>query len=189
MEEELGYKGILTGKGQLGPFPMERMKRVEPPTTQITDNVQRFDQREQGFFRAARGDFGPTVTRERHRPTKYPILAAEMEMTHYLAAVEEGEVASSKAPIAEEPRLLNRHIKRLGYFLRADIVGICRLPQYAVYSPDKDGNPLELNHQFAIVVLVDQDYETMNASTGSDWISASQSYRSYSATAFISQIL
>jgi len=110
-------------------------------------------------------------------------------MTAYLAPVVSGEVARSKAPIPEEPQVLTGHIKRLAYFLRADIVGICRLPQWAVYSHDKDGNPVELNHEFAIVVVVDQDYETMNGSTGSDWISNSQSFRSYSSTAFIACII
>jgi len=116
-------------------------------------------------------------------------MAALGDMTRYLASVVDGKVAATKAPIPEDPEVLSRHIKRLGYFFRADIVGICRLPQYAVYSHDKDGNPVEFNHKFAIVVLVDQDYETIKASTGYDWISTSQSNRSYSATAFISCIM
>ena len=180
------YKGILTGTEQLGPYPMEKLKRVEQPTTRITDNIKRFDERETGFNRAARGDFGPVVTRERNRPSKYPILAALGGMSSYLAPVVDGKVAPTKAPIPEDPEILSRHIKRLGYFLRADIAGICELPQYAVYSHDKDGNQIELNHKFAILVAVDQDYETMYASTGYDWISTSQSFRSYSTTAFIS---
>jgi len=168
---------------------MERLKRVEQPTTRITDNIQRFDEREHGFNRALRGDFGPIVARERRRPMKYPIAAAEQDMTVYLVPVVDGEVAPSTAPIPEDPEVLTRHIKRLGYFLRADIVGICRLPQWAVYSHDKEGNPVELNHQFAIVVVVDQDYETMNGSTGSDWISTTQSWQSYSTSAFIACIM
>ena len=140
MREKSDYEGILTGKEQLGPFPMGKLKRVEQPTTRITDNIQRVDERESGFNRAARGDFGPVVARERNRPAKYPLLAAETNMTGYLAPVVDGDIASSKAPIPEAPFILSRHIKRLGYFLRADIVGICRLPQYAVYSHDKDGN-------------------------------------------------
>ena len=52
--EERAYqrKGILAGKGQLGPFPMEGLKQVEQPTTSITDNIQRIDFRENGFARA-----------------------------------------------------------------------------------------------------------------------------------------
>jgi hypothetical protein len=40
-----------------------------------------------------------------------------------------------------------RHIKETAYFLRADMVGICELPPYAVYTHGKhDGKPVELNH-------------------------------------------
>jgi len=186
MQENSEHSEILTGVEQLGPFPMERLKQVEQPTTRITDNIQRFDEREHGFNRAQRGDFGPLVARENQLfVMKYPIGAAELDMVRHFVPVRDGEVASQKAPIPDNPAILSRHIKRLGYFLRADVVGICRLPQYAVYSHDKNGNPIELDHQFAVVIAVDQDYETMNASTGNDWINCSQAQLSYSNTAFI----
>ncbi len=190
MSERSDFGRILTGKGRLGPFPMERLKRVEEPTTRITGDVQRVDEREHGFSRAGRGDFGPVAAREFNRfVMKHPLSAAEADMNNYLAPMAYGEVASLKAPIPEEPEVLSRHIKKLGYFLRADIVGICRLPQYAVYSHDRNGNPVDLNHQFAVIILIDQGYKTMNGSTGSDWISNSQSFRSYSTTSFISCIM
>ncbi len=110
-------------------------------------------------------------------------------MTAHLAPVVDGEVSSSKALLPEDPDVLSHYIKKLGYFLRADIVGTCRLPQYAVYSHDMKGNPVKLNHQFAIAVLVDQDYKTLDGSTGYDWISGAQSFRSYSLTAFIACIM
>jgi reductive dehalogenase len=97
----------------------------------------------------------------------------------------DGEVAPTKAPIPEDPLVLSPHIKSLGYFLRADIIGICRLPQWAVYSHDGNGKPVECNHEFAIVIVVDQGYRTMNGSTGADWISNSQSQQAYSSSAFI----
>jgi len=116
---------------------------------------------------------------------KHPIGAALRNMTAYLSPVVDGLVAAHKAPIPHDPEILSRHIKRLCYFLRADIVGICQLPQYAVYTHARDGKPINLNHQYAIVIIVDQDYGTMLGSTGRDWISGSQSYMSYSTTAFI----
>ena len=48
MPKKSGYGRILTGGEQLGPFPMERLKQVEQPTTRITDNIKRFDEREHG---------------------------------------------------------------------------------------------------------------------------------------------
>jgi reductive dehalogenase len=98
-------------------------------------------------------------------------------------------VAKLKAPILEDPEALSRHIKQLGYFLRADIVGVCRLPRYAVYSHDLAGNSVELNHKNAILIVIDQDYETMLGSAGDDWISNSQSFIGYSTSAFIACIM
>lgn len=186
MAEMSSYKGMVARRGRLGSYPMERLKRVAQPTTRITDSIQRFDEREHGFSRAMRGDFGPYLAAEMARFThKYPIGAAFARMTSNLIPLVDGEVATGKAPIPEDPRILSRHIKQMGYFLRADVVGICRLPQYAVYSHDTDGNPVELDHKFAILIVVDQDYETMRGSTGDDWISGSQSFIGYSTSAFI----
>ena len=52
------YPGILTGRLQLGPYPMERLRRVETPTTRITDSIARFDSRQTGFAMARRGELG-----------------------------------------------------------------------------------------------------------------------------------
>ncbi|MBI5443723.1 MAG: reductive dehalogenase, partial [Deltaproteobacteria bacterium] len=74
--------------------------------------------------------------------------------------------------------------------LRADAVGICELPAYAVYSHARhNGEPVELDHKYAIALLVDQDWRTASASSGHDWISNSMSFVAYSAAAFIACIL
>ena len=182
----LDYPEILTRETQLGPYPLEKLKRVDQITTRVVGPIQRIDERETGFNRAIRGDFGPLAKREGDRfVLKHPIGAALRTMCAYLSPVVDGLVAVQKAPIPQDPEILSRHIKRLCYFLRADIVGICQLPQYAVYTHARDGKPINLNHQYAIVIIVDQDYGTMLGSTGRDWISGSQSYMSYSTTAFI----
>jgi len=178
------------GGNQLGPYPMEKLKRVDQPTIKITDNIARFDEREHGFAHTMRGDYGPVPQKEMMRfVPKYPLGGAFFGVTMAMAPMADGEVAATKAPLPEDPKALSRHIKQLGYFLRADIVGICRLPQYAVYSHDIMGNAIELNHKNAIVVVVDQDYDTMAGSTGDDWISGSQSFIGYSSTALISTIM
>jgi hypothetical protein len=48
------HQKISGRREQLGPYPMERLKRVEQPTTRITDDIPRFDEREHGFARAMR---------------------------------------------------------------------------------------------------------------------------------------
>ena len=174
------------------PFPVECLKRVDRPTTIVMENeVQRVHERESGFNRALRGDFGPYLQKERSRfVMKHPLSGALVQMQTYLRDVVDGAPASGKAPLPDDPQLLTRHIKETAYFLRADLVGICELPPYAVYSHNMhDGKPIELNHKYAIGILVDQDWKTAEAFTGNDWISNAMSFMSYSASGFIACIL
>jgi reductive dehalogenase len=183
-------KDIPGKRGQLGPYPMEKLKRVDKPTTKITDNVHLYDERQHGFARAMRGELGSAAQREMKRFVgKFPLGASFFSTVAPLAGAVDGEVARTRAPIPENPAELSRHIKRLGYFLRADITGICRLPQYAVYSHDATGKEISLNHKNAIIIVIDQDYETMRGSSGDDWISGSQSFIGYTNTAMISCIM
>ncbi|MCJ7605383.1 MAG: reductive dehalogenase [Dehalococcoidales bacterium] len=177
--------------GQRRPrYRMDKLKRVDKPTTKITDAVQRYDEREHAFAHTMKGDYGPVPQREIMRfVPKYPLGAAFARMTMAMAEHLDGEVAPQKAPIPEDPQMLTEHIKSLGYFLKADIVGVCELPEYAVYSHDIMGNPVELNHKYAIILIVDQDYDTMAGSTGDDWISGSQSFIGYSNAALMSCIM
>jgi reductive dehalogenase len=188
--EKHPYEEMLAKKSHLGPYPMEKLKRVDRPTSIITDDIPRFDERQHGFARVMRGDFGPAPAQQMMRfVPKFPLGASLAKMTTLMAPAVDGEVATTKAPIPEDPQVLSQHIKQLGYFLRADIVGICRLPRYAVYSHDMMGKEINLNHKNAIVIVVDQNYETMLGSTGDDWISGSQSFIGYSNTALISCIM
>jgi reductive dehalogenase len=165
---------------------MEKLKYIDRPTTKITGNIKRIDEREHGFSRADVGKLGAFAKREFSRfCEKYPISSAMLDIPPQLEPIADGTVAPNKAPIPQQPEILSRHIKSLGYFLRADIVGICRLPQWALYSYDMEGNPVECDHEFAIVIVIDQDYKTINSSTGDDWISCSQSFLSYNTLAFI----
>jgi len=177
---------------RLDPYPVEALKRVDRPTTLIQENqVKRVDERESGFNRAGRGDFGKDLQRERSRFVgKYPLSGALASMSGILADAVEGIVAANRAPIPEDRELMSRHIKETAYFLRADLVGICELPPYAVYSHSMaTGEPIELNHKYAIAVVVDQDWKAAEAAVGNDWISASMSFVAYSTSGFIACIL
>ncbi len=179
-------------KRNLEPFPVHSLKRVDRPTTLIQDDkVQRVDERESGFNKAARGDYGDKLKQERLRfVPKHPVSGALAWMTIHLKDVVDGLVASQKAPIPEEPEQLSRHVKELAYFLRADAVGICKLPSYAVYTHGfADGQPIELNHKYAIGILIDQDWRTSEATIGHDWISNSMSFLAYSTSGFIACIM
>jgi reductive dehalogenase len=183
---QLSYPDVLIGKKQLGPYPMEKLKRVNQPTTKITDNIQRIDEREHGFSRAELGKLGSFAAKEYNRfCEKYPISNAMWEIPPQLEHIADGKAYLNKAPLPKEHEVLSRHIKSLGYFLRADIMGICRLPQWSLYSFNMRGQPVVCAHEFAIVIVIDQDYSTMKSSAGNDWISCSQSFVSYNTSAFI----
>ncbi len=170
------------------PFPVHVLRRVDRPTTAIQDTaVNRVDERESGFNRARRGDFGPKLKREMMRfVPKHPVSGALGRMTAALADVVDGDVLGAKAPLPDDPVALSRHIKEMAYFMRADVVGICELPPYAVYTHKfPTGEAISLKHKYAIAVIIDQDWRTFRGSSGHDWISAGQSFLSYSTSAFI----
>jgi reductive dehalogenase len=179
-------------KRDLDPFPVHVLTRVDRPTNKIIDDqVPQLDGRDSGFMKARRGDYGPKLQKEWERFVhKHPISSALVKMTVHLADQVDGKSADQVAPITDDPVVLARHIKHLCYFLRADLVGICKLPRYAIYTHSHPGEePVELNHKNAIAIIVDQDWPTAHAFAGHDWISNAMSFVSYSTTAFISCIV
>ena len=179
-------------------FPMDKLHRVDRPTTRIDEGkVQRVRERESGFMKAAAGDYGPVLQREFRRfVPKHPLSGSLAWMRTAMKPFVDGMVASQRAPLPNDPAALTRHIKETAYFLRADAVGVCELPPYAVYShrvdffnPAAGETPIELNHKYAVAVLVDQDYRTSQAYTGSDWISNAMSMMAYATSGFIAIIL
>jgi len=185
------YLRAFNGR-RVDPYPVEILKRVDQPTTVVRESeIPRVDERESGFNRALRGDFGPQLTKERHRfVAKHPLSGALVNMQFTLAQIVDGMAAQERAPLPSDPAAMARHIKEAAYFLRADLVGICELPPYAVYSNSMaTGEPVELNHKYAISIIIDQDWKTAEATVGNDWISNSMSFLAYSTSGFIACIL
>jgi reductive dehalogenase len=191
MRNEQNRRGILFEDGQLGPFPMHRLKRVDKPTSLVTDSIQRIDGREEALGKAARGDYGAAVKKAASDflPLKYPVSAAEYNVLQHLSSVRAEEIAATRVPISEDPQVLSRHIKRLGYFLKADIVGICRLPKSAVYTHDYNGDPVNSDYQNAIVLVMGKEYKTIDASNGFDWIGDSLSFQAYLRLAIAVEVI
>ncbi|MFQ5659435.1 MAG: reductive dehalogenase [Gammaproteobacteria bacterium] len=164
----------------LGKYPMEKIKRVDKPTTLITDQIKRVPKRAGFFVRAFHGDLGTRAHDEVRRfIIKSPLNAAMGHLHWKHVPMHRGDAAPEKAPLPDDPVEMARHIKSLCYFLDADLVGICKMPEWAWYSHDTDGNPIEAKHKYAIVIVIDQNWDTMEASSGDDWISGVQSYRAY----------
>lgn len=164
----------------LGRYPMERIKRVDAPTTLITDDVARVPKRADFFVRAFHGDLGRKPAAEIKRfITKNPLNAAIGHLHWKQLSAHRGEAAPETAPVPDDPEAMARHIKALCYFLDADIAGICEMPEWAWYSHDFEGKPIETAHKYAIVVVIDQNWESFEGSSGDDWISGGMSYRAY----------
>ncbi|MFQ5472878.1 MAG: reductive dehalogenase [Dehalococcoidia bacterium] len=164
----------------LGRYPMEKIKRVDKPTTLITDSVKAVPKRAGFFVRAFHGDIGDKAHSEIRRfITKTPLNRAFGHIHWQLVPTHKGTPEPEKAPLPEDPDEIAKHIKSLCYFLDADMVGICEMPEWAWYSHDSDGTPIETRHKYAIVVVIDQGFDTMEGSSGDDWISGTQSYRAY----------
>ena len=164
----------------LGKYPMEKIKRVEKTTTLITDDVPRMPKRANFFVRSGMGDLGAKQQREVKRFTgKMPLNNAFGRVMRSITPLQRNEPHPEQADLPDDLAERANHLKALCTFLDADIVGICEVPEYAWYSHELDGTPIQPKHKYAIVLLIDQGYETMAGSSGDDWISASQSYRAY----------
>ena len=165
----------------MGKYPMEQVKRVDEPTTRIDkERVPRVPIRGAFFTRPNFGDLGERVKSERQRfMAKSPLGRAMGESLAANIPLQDGPVAEDIAPGTDDPEEMMKHIKSMAYFLDIDMVGICEIPEYAWYSHDSDGNEVTPDHKYAIVMIIDQGYETMEGASGDDWISGPQSYRAY----------
>jgi reductive dehalogenase len=178
---------ILHNQERLGPLPMERIRRVERPTTLLTETIRRVDMRDTAYGLAGRGEFGPAVQRgvQKSLPGKYPLSAAQKDVLDHLALVPGTPVGSEIAPVPRDPVILTRHVKAVGYFLKADLVGACRVPESAYYSYDKQGKPVDARYENAIVLVMRKEAKAMRVSTGSDWMGDPISFQAYQHLALV----
>ena len=196
----LGINGAMSGRERnrrkrrqlhMSRYPMEQVKRVDRPTTLIIDDeVPRVPKRADGFARAGMGDFG--------KKAQSVGMSGMMKSLHNTAIMapmptmvphQNGEVAESIDRACSDPEKNARAIKSLAYHMGADLVGICEVPDYAWYSHRTDGSPIEPYNRYAICMLIDQGYETMEGASGDDWISAAQSMRAYTRGAEIAGVM
>ncbi len=196
----LGINGATSGRernrrarraSHLSVYPMETVKRVDRPTTLILeDEVPRIPKRASFFDRALRGDLGAKSQHERNRfAFKQPHAGGMMAPMRIMVPIQGGEAAPTEAPGYADPATNARAIKSLSYHLGADLTGICEIPRYAWYSHDGDGEPVKSKHKYAVVMLIDQEYDTMEGASGDDWISGAQSMRAYLRGAEIAGIM
>ncbi|MBN1136340.1 MAG: reductive dehalogenase [Anaerolineae bacterium] len=182
---------ILHNQERLGPLPMERIRRVGRPTTLVTDAVERVDMRDTAYGLAARGEYGAVVQKgvQKPQPERYPLSAAQKDVIDQIALMVRNPVGAEAAPIPHDPEILTRHIKAVGSFLKADLVGTCRVPRSAYYSHDKQGTPIDARYEHAVVLVMRKDAGTMRASTGLDWIGDPVSFQAYEHLGLVAETM
>jgi ferredoxin len=197
----LGRNGATSGRERarregrathLSAYPMETVDRVARPTTLILDDeVPRVSKRAAFFERALRGDLGDKARRERGRfAFKQPHTSGMMASMRAMVPIQGGAPDPGADPARyPDPAANARALKSLSYLLGADLTGICEIPRYAWFSHDADGQEIEPYHNYAVVMLIDQEYDTMEGASGDDWISGTQSMRAYLRGAEISGVM
>ncbi len=197
----LGQNGATSGRERkrragrathLSDYAMETVPRVDRPTTLILDDeVPKVSKRAAFFDRALRGDLGPKAQRERHRfAFKQPHTSGMMASMRAMVPIQGGEPAVDGMPEDyNDPAANSRALKSLSYLLGADLTGICEIPDYAWFSHDAKGEEITPYHKFAVVMLIDQEFDTMEGAAGDDWISGTQSMRAYLRGAEIAGVM
>jgi len=175
----------------MGRHPMERIRRVEEPTTLVLrDEIARIPRRADLFTRALAGDLGERMAQERRRfAIKHPLAFAMTPLIRNMVPLQ-GTRESRPEAGAGDARRNAEAVKALGYFMGADVVGICRAEPWMYYSHDEEkGEPIPAYHRYAVVMLIDQGFETMEGASGDDWISGAQSMRAYMRGALIAGVM
>jgi len=175
----------------LSAYPMETVQRVDRPTTLIIDEeVPQVPKRAEFFARSEYGDLGEKSRIERGRFSfKHPFAASMVSLIKRMVPEQDGQVNSNVTGNYTDPVANAKALKSISYLLGSEITGICEIPEYAWYSNRKDGSKIPYKHKYAVVMLVDQGYETMEGASGDDFISGAQSMRAYMRGAEIAGVM
>lgn len=172
-------------------FPIGKLKRIEKPTTKLTSDIERIDLRNIAYHVAARGEYGPAVQKgvQTSLPDKYPISAAQKDIIEYIATIPNNTIADTKAQVTNDPILITNHIKSLGYFLKADLMGTCQVPETAYYSHDTNGEQIDPAFNYAIIVVMRKELNAIEASTGHDWMGDPISFQAYQHLGLVAETI
>ncbi|MDO9134575.1 reductive dehalogenase domain-containing protein [Hydrogenophaga sp.] len=169
----------------LGRYAMERIRRVDEPTTLVLrEEITRVPKRADLFTRALAGDLGDKAKTERTRfAVKHPLAFAMTPLIRALVPLQGTREPLQPTGLGgdlSDPQRNADAIKALAHVMGADLVGICEAEPWMYYSHDEvEGRPIKPYHRYAVVMLMDQGFETMEGASGDDWISGAQSMRAY----------
>ncbi len=166
-----------------GALPFERLKRVDTPTTYFDEpNIPRVPKRADLFARAQFGDLGKAVEDGSRNGLYVRKTAPSMAQRKPMSAFVLLQNKPPKDIISDTTKDAQRNaenVKAACYFLGIDAVGISRCPDWAYYSHDALGEEINPTQDQAISMIVDQRFDSMDGSSGDDWISVALSMRAY----------
>lgn len=166
-----------------GALPFETLKRVDQPTTFFDEaHIPRVPKRTDMFPRAQFGDFGKKVqdaTIGGDYLAKNPLGFSPRVALGAFIFLQTGDTAPRVDDSAKDLQTNADNIKAALYFLGVDAVGLSRCPDWVYYSHDAVGDPITPYHKNAISMMVDQGRDSMEGSSGDDWLSGAQSMRAY----------
>jgi len=174
-----------------GPHPFETLKRVAQTTTYIDPpNIPRIPKRTDMFARAQFGDMGKKVQdamKGGHHILKAAPASAQRPLLGAMILLQDGPVAALAQ--GDIPERNADNLKAASYFLGADASGVSDCPEWVWYSHDATGTPVTPPHSYALSMIIDQGFDTMEGASGDDWISVAQSMRAYLRFAVLGGIL
>lgn len=188
MNYKLEGRDILSNNEQLGPYPDHLLKRVNVPTNWIPGNQPK----RKSHHDAAKGASGLSAKGNFKQGRTEPLFKSVLQARQPLKKnnLEPNPVAEKQAPIPDDPRIRSRHLKSVCYMLGADAVGICEVPEYAMYLEKQNSDePVNCDWKYAIVIAKRKDARTCSASNGYDWIMNCTNHVAYTMLYNISEAL
>ena len=174
-------------------YPVEKLKRVDKPTTFVDeDRIPRSPKSSEFFLRAAFGDIGKAAqdaSKDGYSVAKAPLAAALRLALNVYSLLQRGEPAPVRDRSYENSVSNSATIKAAMHFLGADLAGISRAPPWVWYSHRQDGTEMPVAHPLAVSVMIDQGYDTMEGASGDDWMSSAQSMRTYMRAGLVCGVL
>ena len=185
------YRDILTGEKQLGPYPLEKLKRVAKPTTKYSDERKPRPASGSAMSKTLESELGRKLLSKQGGMffDRDPLCSTLSSLQDHIALYTLPEIAGKKAPLPDDPRILARHIKSLGYFLGADMVGICRLPESAIYEETLESAGGDALYESAVVLLNVKNTGVIRQSYGREWIDDPCSFQAYQRCACQAQAM
>ena len=144
-------------------MPLERLKRVDRPTTYMDEaNIPRVPKRTDMFARAQFGDMGKAnqqaATGGYYARKAAPSYAQRRALGAFVL-LQDGPREDAAAAPARDATWYSDQLKGASYFLGVDAVGMSRCHDWTWYSHDARGDRLDPPHDQAISTVIDQGFD------------------------------